>query len=252
LRWFLGKGVDVNAHGCLHWAIDRGRSAPTLRLLIGAGADIDLPHPDVGMRPLAAAAVRAPRGLRPAHRPRGDGELDPVSEAMLAVARGASVAPPEAPPPMPGIAGTDSRWVLGQLALLGRTEVVRALLDAGVPVDSRGWSNFTPLEQAAMHGRIDTVRLLIERGADLQDCAFDDEEPTPLDAAVWAWRNNRVGDGDYDATVALLIAAGPPTRHTPPTGNARIDTLLKEQIRGPKSQPGQPPLPGKDPSVGRR
>jgi ankyrin repeat protein len=45
---------------------------------------------------------------------------------------------------------------------------VRALLDSGMAVDSRGWSNFTPLEQAAMHGRTATVRLLIDRGADLR------------------------------------------------------------------------------------
>jgi hypothetical protein len=63
-------------------------------------------------------------------------------------------------------ASDDCGWILGQFALLGRTDVVRALLDAGMPVDTRGWSNFTPLDQAAMHGRSDTVRLLIERGAD--------------------------------------------------------------------------------------
>ena len=129
-------------------------------------------------------------------------------------------------PPMPGIPGADSRWLLGQFALLGRLDVVRALLDAAVPVDSRGWSNFTPLDQAAMHGRLDVVRLLVERGADLEDCAFDDEGPTPLDAAIWGWRNNPATDGDYEGTVALLVAAGAPTRHTPPTGNTRIDALL--------------------------
>jgi hypothetical protein len=30
-------------------------------------------------------------------------------------------------------------------------ECARLLLDAGLPVDTRGWSNFTPLDQAAMH-----------------------------------------------------------------------------------------------------
>jgi hypothetical protein len=43
--------------------------------------------------------------------------------------------------------------------------------------------NFTPLDQAALHGRTGTVRLLIERGADLHDCAFDEDGPTPLDCA---------------------------------------------------------------------
>ena len=61
--------------------------------------------------------------------------------------------------------GDEYGWILGQFALLGRREVVRALLDSGLPVDTRGWSNFTPLDQAAMHGRTQTVQLLIDRGA---------------------------------------------------------------------------------------
>ena len=60
-----------------------------------------------------------------------------------------------------------------------------ALLDAGMHVDTRGWSNFTPLDQAAMHGRTEVVQLLIERGADVDDRAFDDDGPAPLDCALW-------------------------------------------------------------------
>ena len=227
LRWFLEQNPDLNALGALHWAIGRGRSTRILQMLLDAGADPNLPHPDIGLTPLVAAArvghlaaYELLAGLD------ATGVLDPVTEAVLAVARGESDTLPDAPPPMPGIPGRDSRWLLGQFALLGRLDVVRALLDAGLPVDSRGWSNFTPLDQAAMHGRLEIVRLLVERGADLEDCAFDDEGPTPLDAAIWGWRNNRTTDGDYEGTVALLVAAGAPTRHTPPTGNTRIDALL--------------------------
>ena len=104
--------------------------------------------------------------------------------------------------------------------------MVRALLDSGLPVDTRGWSNFTPLDQAAMHGRTETVRLLIDRGADLHDCAFDEDGPTPLDCAIWGIRNNRAEDGDYPGTVQALLAAGAPTRHQPPTGDPAVDTLL--------------------------
>jgi hypothetical protein len=117
-------------------------------------------------------------------------------------------------------------WILGQFALLGRTEMVRALLDSGLPVDTRGWSNFTPLEQAAMHGRTQTVQLLIDRGADLHDLAFDEDGPTPLDCAIWGIRNNRAEDGDYPGTVQALLGAGAPTRYEPPTGDPAVDTLL--------------------------
>lgn len=230
LRWFLDRGVDVNANGCLHHAIARGRGPAILTMLLDAGADVNLPWTrwDVGRRPLALAArcghlagyeLLAARGAT--------AELDPVDAAVLAVARGESVRLPHAVPPAKGNpAGTDYGWILGQFALLGRTDVVRALLDSGLPVDTRGWSNFTPLDQAAMHGRTETVRLLIERGADLHDCAFDEEGPTPLDCAVWGVRNNRTADGDYPGTIRALLAAGAPTRHTPPTGDEAVDALL--------------------------
>jgi hypothetical protein len=77
-----------------------------------------------------------------------------------------------------------------------------------------------------MHGRTEVVRQLIERGADLADCAFDEEGPTPLDCAIWGARNNRATDGDYAGTVALLVAADAPTQHEPPTGDPEIDALL--------------------------
>lgn len=109
---------------------------------------------------------------------------------------------------------------------------MRALLDAGMAVDTRGWSNFTPLDQAAMHGRSEAVRLLIARGADLADCAFDDQGPTPLDCALWGVRNNRAEDGDYVGTVEALLAAGAPTRHEEPTGHAGVDALLADDRTG--------------------
>jgi hypothetical protein len=77
-----------------------------------------------------------------------------------------------------------------------------------------------------MHGRAQTVQLLIERGADLHDCAFDEDGPMPLDCALWGLQNNRADDGDYVGTVQVLLEAGAPTEHTPPTGAETIDTLL--------------------------
>jgi hypothetical protein len=103
---------------------------------------------------------------------------------------------------------------------------VRALLDTGLGVDTRGWSNFTPLDQAAMHGRTATVQLLVERGANLYDCAFDEDGPTPLDCALWGLQNNRAEDGDYLGTIQALLAVDAPTRHSPPTGDDQIDALL--------------------------
>jgi ankyrin repeat protein len=230
LQWFLDRGVDLDANCCLHHAIARGRGVGIVEMLLDAGADPNRPWDrwDVGRRPLALAARCGHLGAYELLAARGaTAELDPVDAAVLAVARGESVDLPKAPPPSLGNPRTDDYgWILGQFALLGRTDVVRSLLDAGMAVDTRGWSNFTPLDQAAMHGRTDTVRLLIERGADLEDCAFDDEGPTPLDCAIWGLRNNRAEDGDYVGTVRALAEAGAPTRSRPPTGDETIDALL--------------------------
>ena len=233
LRWFLEHGVDVNANRCLHHAISRGRGVGIVELLLDAGADPDLPWDrwDVGRRPLALAARCGHLAAYDLLAARGaTAQLDAGDAAVLAVARGESVRLPRAPAPSLGNpAGDDYGWILGQFALLGRADVVAALLDSGMAVDTRGWSNFTPLDQAAMHGRTGTVRLLIGRGADLHDCAFDEDGPTPLDCAIWGLRNNRAEDGDYVATVAALLAAGAPTRHTPPTGEEAIDRLLAKR-----------------------
>jgi len=230
LRWFLDKGVDVDAECCLHHAIARGRGLSILSMLLEAGADPDRPwiRWDVGRRPLALAARCGHLAAYELLVSRGaTADLDPVDAGVLAVARGESAYLPTAAPPAKGIpSGAGYGWILGQFALLGRTDVVRALLGAGMPVDTRGWSNFTPLEQAAAHGRTDTVRLLIDRGADLHDCAFDDEGPTPLDCALWGLRNNRAEDGDYRGTVEALLAAGAPTQHSGPTGDDAVDGLL--------------------------
>jgi ankyrin repeat protein len=240
LRWFLDQGVDVNATYGLHHAIARGRGLGIITMLLDAGADVNLPWDrwDVGRRPLALAARCGHLAAYDLLAARGaTADLDPVDTAVLAVARGESVRLPTAPPPAkgnpPGGAGDGYGWILGQFALLGRTDVVQALLDGGMGVDTRGWSNFTPIEQAAMHGRTEVVRLLIERGADLADCAFDDEGPTPLDCAIWGLRNNRADDGDYPGTVEALLAAGAPTRHAAPTGSAAVDALLARHTTTP-------------------
>lgn len=159
--------------------------------------------------------------------------MSPVDVAVLAVARGQSAQLPDEPPPLPGIPGSDYGWILGQFAMQGRTELVRALLDAGLAVDSRGWSNFTPLDQAAMHGWVETVRLLIERGADLHDCAFDDDGPTPLDSANLGC-SEQLGPGRRPSRDhAGLIDAGAPTRYRPPTGDTDLDAMLAEHLATP-------------------
>jgi len=52
-------------------------------------------------------------------------------------------------------------------------------------------------------------------------------QPRPLDAAIWAIRNNRAHDGDYAATVEALVTAGAPTGQTAPSGDPAVDQVLE-------------------------
>jgi 8-oxo-dGTP pyrophosphatase MutT (NUDIX family)/ankyrin repeat protein len=231
LRFFLEHGADVNERCCLHHAIARGRTLRFIQLILDAGADVDRPWTfwDVGRQPLALAARCGHLAAYELLESLGaTAVLDQVDTAVLAVARGESVVLPRARPPALGNPESDDYgWILGQFALLDRTEIVAALLDAGMDVDTPGWSGFTPLMQAAMHGRRATVELLIERGACLNDRAWDDRGPRPLDAALWAIRNNRAHDGDYPGTVEALASAGAPTGHRPPSGHPAVDRVME-------------------------
>jgi len=231
LRLFLDRGVDVNERCCLHHAIARGRSLAIIEAILAAGADVDGPwsYWDVGRRPLALAARCGHLAAYELLASLGaTAELDEVDAAVLAVARGESVELPRARPPALGNPdGDDYGWIIGQFALLDRVEIVRALLDAGWDVDTRGWSGFTPCDQAAMHGRREMVRFLVERGANLEDRAWGDHGPGPLDCAIWGRRCNPAHDGDYPGTVGVLAAAGAPTGHRPPSGDPAVDRVLE-------------------------
>jgi ankyrin repeat protein len=230
LRFFLDRGADVNERCCLHHAIARGRSPSFLQLILDAGADVDRPWAfwDVGRKPLALAARSGHLVAYELLESLGaTAELDDVDAAVLAVARGESVELPRARPPALGNPDDGAYgWILGQFALLDRAEVVSALIDSGRDVDTRGWSGFTPLMQAAMHGRRATVELLLGHDASLTAEAWEDG-PTVLDCALWALRANRAHDGDYVGVVEALADAGAPTRHEPPSADPAVDAVLR-------------------------
>ena len=113
LRWFLGHGVDVNAHRCLHHAISRGSWRPhpdrldrrrsQCQLAVGS-VDVCLCGspwlPALGISPRSNCSPAVARPL----------SLDPVDAAVLAIARGESVRLPKAPAPALG-ATPAGRWV---------------------------------------------------------------------------------------------------------------------------------------------
>ena len=80
-------------------------------------------------------------------------------------------------------AASTSALALVESAMLGATEILLALLDAGVDVDARRGDGATALHQAAFGGDAELVDALLERGADLRlrDGVFDGT------AAGWAY-----------------------------------------------------------------
>ncbi|MGH7494495.1 MAG: ankyrin repeat domain-containing protein [bacterium] len=88
------------------------------------------------------------------------------------------------------------------------TEVVRRLLENGLPVDAKGQHMATPLHWAAFHGNLEMAKIVLRFGPPLE--ALDaDFGATPLG---WAMHGSEHGwycqTGDYAGTVEALLAAG--------------------------------------------
>ncbi|MBK8097715.1 MAG: ankyrin repeat domain-containing protein [Planctomycetes bacterium] len=72
--------------------------------------------------------------------------------------------------------------LLGRAARMGHLEIATLLLDAGVPVNGKGYSDYTPLHWAAFWNRVDAIDLLRARSAELDPRT--DFQATPLHEAV--------------------------------------------------------------------
>ena len=81
----------------------------------------------------------------------------------------------------------------------GHAEVLRMLLDAGVPVNRRYDNDLTALMWAAAYGRDEAVKLLLARGAD--GAARDNRGKSAADMA---------GEGAHRATLELLGSKNAP------------------------------------------
>ena len=83
------------------------------------------------------------------------------------------------------------------------------MLLAGLPVDSRGQHNATPLHWAAWLGNAALVRLLLQFKPPLEDAA-NPYSGTPL---VWAMHGSENGwhreTGDYEGVVRALVSSEP-------------------------------------------
>ncbi|MFE2357756.1 ankyrin repeat domain-containing protein [Streptomyces parvulus] len=91
------------------------------------------------------------------------------------------------------------------LARQGRTEVLVAYVDAGVPANLTNDRGDSLVMLAAYHGHAEAVRALLGRGADAD--RVNDRGQTPLAGAVFK--------GETEVTKALLEAGADPAAGTP-------------------------------------
>ena len=113
-------------------------------------------------------------------------------------------------------------------------EAVKLMLDIGFPVAHPERSHgYSPLHNAAWAGSADLVDLLIERGhpVDLVDPRY---QATPLGYAIYDCTvEKRHPEGDFGRVAKSLLDAGASWHNLEyPTGDARIDDVLRERVEG--------------------
>ncbi len=194
----------------IEWRIGEGRyDVPTKDPMGKKGGNIYLWRLGGGLSPIEVAAWCGQRDayelLRPHASPRNRFaaaiRLGDVDTAKAEVAHDANLLENATPP---------LNTMLGDMVWNGKLESVEALLNCGVPVDTRWNHGHTPLIVAALRGYPQILQRLIEEGADLtaknefggaaaQSLAFASVQ-TP------AFCPNP--DGDYLACAMKLVAAG--------------------------------------------
>ncbi|HEX6322182.1 MAG TPA: ankyrin repeat domain-containing protein [Vicinamibacterales bacterium] len=116
---------------------------------------------------------------------------------------------------------------LSNACFLGRTDVVRALIEAGVDPATGTGCGMDGLHWAVNRGKLETVKLLIERGAPLE--TINMHGITALGTAVWSAINEPWwGRAQLEIIEALLDAGARVEGAGYPTGHPEIDSLLEK------------------------
>jgi len=119
------------------------------------------------------------------------------------------------------------RQQLANAARNNKTNAVRLMLAAGLPVDMRGQHSGTLLHWAAFHGNADMTREILKHAPPLEvkDADFDS---TPLGWAIYGSENGWFcKTGDYAGTVDALISAGASLADIELSGTDAVKAVLR-------------------------
>jgi ankyrin repeat protein len=161
VRWFLDAGADLNGrggadnrihHNALEAAVE-GDHDSMLRMLLVAKGLLDESSDDASNT--ESDKSRSTKAQTPCSSGRGD---------------------------------IDAAIALATASELGKTRMVKLLLDAGVDVNTTvsrwGVDTRTPLARASMYGNEDTVQRLLDAGADIDFCSPHARNETALQSAA--------------------------------------------------------------------
>jgi ankyrin repeat protein len=222
--------ADLNHRGetSLQWAVYRRRSVGILEMLLERGAPLDVHRKD-GRSAYALAMQSGQRESAALLRARGANTELSELDALLAAWSDGDAGPRQVTSEAvrEKLRASENAMLLPDLAQNHATESVRALLDAGMPIDSQGDSGETALHWACWKGYADLAKLLVERGAPLnvKDKLY---HATPPGWFAHGARNNGQ-DGNYEEIARILIAARANFPDVDlPTGREDVDAILRK------------------------
>ena len=120
--------------------------------------------------------------------------------------------------------------LIADAAWAHKTEAVRLMLQIGFDIEARGDDDSTALNRAAVRGFADLIELLLAHGASPE--AKNVFGGTALGACLWGAENFRDPDGDYAASVKILLASGEPiTDVRYPNTNKAVNAVLRRSLQ---------------------
>jgi N-acyl-D-amino-acid deacylase len=200
MRLLVARGANVNArtqtgYSALMVAAQYPGASDAMEWLLDQGADVRAPagssRPLFGAYPLFLAAYAGNAGILRRLLDGGDALNAPVSL----------------------IGARDSSPMIGAVRR-GNLDVIRTLLDLGLPVDQSDSSGITPLQRAVFGNRLDVAQLLIARGADVNHV-----DKAGMTALLYA---ASIDFGD-SKMIELLLKAGARTDARTTEGQTALD-----------------------------